>query len=129
MGIFDKVKNAVSGTDLDYWKVLDEESQVEEVLKASYERAQLVYKHSHRCSICFIAKQNIEEKSDAISEQADMYFVNVVKSRPVSNSLTEKLGVRHESPQALLIRNGDVIWYASHHSIKGKAIIDALNDS
>ena len=128
MGLFSAMKNAFSGaeTDLENWNELNEKQQVSEVIFASEERPQLVYKHSHRCSICFLAKEEVEKSFDAIEEKADMNFVNVVHARSVSNAFAEQTGVRHESPQVLIINKGDVLWHASHHSIKGDAILEAL---
>ncbi len=128
MGLFSAMKNAFSGaeTDLENWNELNEKQQVSEVIAASEERPQLVYKHSHRCSICFLAKEEVEKSFDAIEEKADMNFVNVVHARSVSNAFAEQTGVRHESPQVLIINKGDVLWHASHHSIKGDAILEAL---
>lgn len=118
-----------SDTELEAWNRLNDKNEVKEVMAASEEKPQLVYKHSHRCSICLLAKEQIEEVADTIDEHADMHFVNVVRSRPVSNALTEQTGVRHESPQVLLINDDEVVWHASHHSIKGEAVLEAVKNT
>lgn len=125
------MKRVFSGRDnlREEWNVLTEQQQVGEVMSASRDRPQLVYKHSHRCSICYLAKEEIEDSFDGIKEEADMNFVNVVHARTVSNALAEQTGVRHESPQVLLIRNQEVVWHASHHSIKSEAVLEVLADS
>ena len=130
MGFFSAMKSAFSGaeTDLENWNELNEQKKVPEVMAASEKRPQLVYKHSHRCSICFLAKEEVEKSFDAIEEKAEMNFVNVVHARSVSNAFAEQTGVRHESPQVLIIKNKEVIWHASHHSIKGDAILEALDN-
>lgn len=119
----------LTGTDtnLEQWNVLTDESQIEDVLKASGQKPQLVYKHSHTCGISLAAKERIEESFDEINTKADMHFANVKKSRPVSNRVAKELGVRHESPQVLIIKNGECIWHESHWSIKGEQILTALN--
>ena len=73
--------------------------------------------------------KKIEEEYDAISAKADMHFVDVKKSRPVSNTLAEKTGVRHESPQVLIIKNEEVVWQESHYAIKAEAILDVLENN
>ena len=112
--------------NLNQWNVLTEEQQVADVMKASNDMPQLVYKHSHTCGICHVAKERIEESFDEIKKCADMHFVNVKKSRTVSSAFAEKLGIRHESPQVLIIDQGECIWHQSHWSIKGDAISEAL---
>lgn len=130
MGFFSAMKKAFTNdkTMLDGWNILTDEAQVQEVIRASKHRVQLVYKHSFTCGICHMAKGEIEEEYDAISADADMYFVDVKESRPVSDALAEQTGVRHESPQVLIIKEGDVIWNASHHSIKAEAIFGVLEN-
>lgn len=123
------VKNMLTGTDtnLKQWNVLTDERQVVDVLKASSQKPQLVYKHSHTCGISHAAKERIEESFDEINKQADMHFANVKKSRPVSNRVAKELGVRHESPQVLIVKNSECTWHESHWSIKGEQILSALN--
>ena len=128
MGFINAMKNALTGNDTkhDDWNVLSEEDEVQEILNASSEYPQLVFKHSHRCSICIIAKEKLEENFSALDEKADMNFVNVVHSRAVSDALTDQTGVRHESPQVLIINDQKVVWHDSHHSIKADAVLEAL---
>jgi bacillithiol system protein YtxJ len=44
----------------------------------------------------------------------------------LSDTVAERLGVRHESPQALLIKDGRAVWHASHWSITSEALVSAL---
>ncbi|MBN2730931.1 MAG: bacillithiol system redox-active protein YtxJ [Balneolaceae bacterium] len=116
-----------SDTNLDHWNVVTDKDQVEKVLENSHQKAQLVYKHSHTCGICHAAKEQIESVFTEIEKQADMNFINVKKSRPVSNAFAEQLGVRHESPQVLIINQGKCVWHKSHWSIKADAILNVLD--
>jgi bacillithiol system protein YtxJ len=52
--------------------------------------------------------------------------VRVIEERPVSLALAERVGVQHQSPQALLIRNGAALWNASHHDITTEALQNAV---
>lgn len=126
--MFRIIKNmfTASDTNLDHWNVLTEKDHVEEVLENSHQKTQLVYKHSHTCGICHAAKERIEESMDEIKRQAAINFTNVKKSRPVSNALADELGIRHESPQVLIIKNGECTWHESHWSIKAGDILAAL---
>ncbi|HYW34841.1 MAG TPA: bacillithiol system redox-active protein YtxJ [Balneolaceae bacterium] len=116
-------------TDLQNWNVLTDELEVEKLIEASREQPQLIYKHSPTCGICAMTKGRIEQSFNNISNKAGMHFVNVIKARPASNAIEEKLQVRHESPQVLVLRNGECIWHTSHYSIKADTILEALKEN
>lgn len=116
-----------SGSELaEQWNKLTDEGAVEKVIRESENKPQLIYKHSGRCSVCLFSKSNLEQHAGDISEVADMNFVDVIGSREVSNNIAEKLNVRHESPQAIVLKRGEVIWHASHGSVKSAQILNAL---
>jgi bacillithiol system protein YtxJ len=128
MGLFNSVKNAFSGSDeSEIWEMISDPSQVALIIEASKEKPQLIYKHSHRCSVCFVAKGDLEMASDKIKKHADMNFVNVVRSRGASNEIASELEVRHESPQVILVDNGKVVWQGSHGSINADVILEYLD--
>lgn len=127
MGLFSRVKGAFSGSDKeDVWQSVADPANVEAIVEASKKRPQLIYKHSHRCSVCFVARRNLEGSSDEILKKADMHYVNVVKSRDTSNKIASELDVHHESPQAILIDNAEVVWHASHGRIDADVILENL---
>lgn len=125
MGLFDTA--AFSGSELDkIWEPVSDTAQIGMIIQRSQERNQLIYKHSHRCSVSFIAKRKLENSAEDILAQADMYFLNVVKNREASNLIASKLDVRHESPQVILLSGGEVIWHASHGSIDTTKILEKV---
>lgn len=128
MGLFDTVKDAFSDSSADdIWNTVTEPAQVDEIIKTSETKPQLIYKHSHRCSVCFVARGNLESASEDILAYADMHFLNVVRNRESSDRVATELNVRHESPQVILIDKGEVVWHASHGSIDSDHIMDELN--
>jgi bacillithiol system protein YtxJ len=50
-------------------------------------------------------------------EKADIYFLDIHRSRPVSDEIAQRYEVRHESPQLLVIKNGVVVAHRSHGAI------------
>jgi len=52
--------------------------------------------------------------------------VVVQSDRETSNAVATRLGVRHETPQALLLRGGRVVWNASHHRLTADVIARAV---
>jgi bacillithiol system protein YtxJ len=53
-------------------------------------------------------------------------LVIVQSHREVSNDAARRLGIRHETPQALLIRDGKVLWHASHFRVTASSIASAI---
>lgn len=127
MGLFDTVKDAFSGsTTDDMWNTIMDPSQLDDILEESESRPQLIYKHSHRCSVCFVANGNLESASEDILKHANMHFLNVVRNRDLSDRIASMLDVRHESPQVLLIEDGEAVWHASHGGIDADQILDMI---
>jgi len=89
----------------------------------------LVFKHSATCGPSAMALEEIDEIEALVEEDGlpvDLFIVTVQAARAVSNEIEARLRVRHESPQVLLISNGQVIWRASHFRVTASAITAAL---
>lgn len=87
----------------------------------------LLFKHSTQCPISARAAARLSEFKDEMGEEAPkIYWLKVIESRPVSNDVASRLGVKHESPQIILIENAKAVWDASHDAITADAIIEAL---
>lgn len=129
MNFIEGIKNIFTGDRAkseQYWITLDNINSANKVLELSHEKPQLLYKHSYRCGTCLYTKSEIENRAEAITKSAGMHFIDVIKSREVSNYIAEKLGIRHESPQAIVLENGNVVWHKSHSAIKGAKILEVL---
>lgn len=98
--------------------------QEAQALAASPE-ATVLFKHSVTCSISIDVKRQYDAFVRAYP-QVPTRLVVVQNERPLSNALAEVLGVRHESPQALVVRDGRVLWHASHHRITAERLAEAL---
>jgi bacillithiol system protein YtxJ len=96
-----------------HWIDLNQESQIGDFLEASCEKPVFLFKHSYRCSISTMAKSRLERGA----LHADVYLVDVVKDRPVSQALASVLGIQHESPQLLVVSNKTCTFWASHNEI------------
>jgi bacillithiol system protein YtxJ len=105
------------------WIPLQTESQLEDIQAKSADRPQLIFKHSTRCSTSAVVKGRLEraEKPQAI----DFYYLDLINYRPVSNKVADVFRIDHESPQVLLIRDGQCIYDESHMGITMADIVDA----
>jgi bacillithiol system protein YtxJ len=104
---------------------LQQDRDLEQLLDRSNTDPVLIFKHSTQCSI---STHVYEEFAGFAEEVHDLLCaaVLVIENRKLSNAIAERLGVRHESPQALLIKNRKVIWHASHWSITSDSLHNAL---
>jgi len=48
----------------------------------------------------------------------EYYYLDLIRYRDISNEISKKFNLEHQSPQVLLIINGDLIYNASHNAIK-----------
>jgi bacillithiol system protein YtxJ len=96
--------------------------EAEEVLRKPLA---VLFKHS---PICPISSDAAEEVEDARFRRADepFYLVDVIAHRSVSRFIAERTGVEHESPQALVVVNGVVVWHGSHHDVTARGIERSL---
>lgn len=83
----------------------------------------LLFKHSTRCSISTMALDRVQRKMTDIESAMDVYFIDVISDRQLSNNIAQEYGVTHESPQAILLHNGNVVYSASHNAISADAIL------
>lgn len=106
------------------WTVLEQESTLEDIIKRSSERPQVIFKHSIRCSISSVAKSRLDKSVKP--EGADFYYLDLINHRNISNKVAETFQVAHESPQVLVIRNGKCIYHESHMGITMDEILEHL---
>ncbi len=84
-----------------------------------------IFKHSTRCSISLVAKTRISASWD-FKDELPIYYLDLLSYRDLSNLIAEKFNVFHESPQLIVIKDGKVIYNASHLSISVKNLHQAL---
>ena len=97
------------------WIALTEKEQLTDIKELSKNKPQLIFKHSTRCSISGIAKNRLEKST--LPQDIDFYFLDLIKNREISNKIAEEFSVFHESPQVLLIKNGECVYDESHSGI------------
>ena len=127
MGFFYRSKSPKENVDRISWNLLTSEQEVDEVVLASNGNPQVILKHSPRCGTSFFVKNGLDSIKKEESSNADFHLVDVIRNRSVSMYLAEKLGIRHESPQAFVLKEGEVSWHGSHHRVNEARILEAVN--
>ena len=105
------------------WSFLNSIEDWQAALGHSQEQPIVVFKHSTRCSVSFMARKRFEAEWNENEQVARPYFLDLIAHRDVSNRIAEDTGVRHESPQMILIDKGKVLYHASHYAIDPEALI------
>ncbi|MBX2931253.1 MAG: bacillithiol system redox-active protein YtxJ [Chitinophagaceae bacterium] len=90
--------------------------------EASFNTLQVIFKHSPRCVISNMALNRLKQAEE--TAKAVYYMLNVLTDKPISNTVAEEFHVHHESPQILLIKNGECVFTESHNGITMEDIIE-----
>jgi bacillithiol system protein YtxJ len=97
------------------WIQLTSEDQIPDIVQKSSMKPQVIFKHSTRCSISSTALQRLEKAQPPSG--VDFLFLDLLSHRKLSAKIAEQFKVAHESPQVLLIKNGQCIFDESHLGI------------
>jgi bacillithiol system protein YtxJ len=102
---------------------------LEHALKESDHRTVLIFKHSLTCPISSRAFDEFESYLEHADPRVSYNLITIQNSRSVSSEATAKLEIEHESPQAILVKNGRSVWSASHFGITESSLDEAIHDS
>jgi len=130
MGLFDKFKSKADTTTTTgiTWKSLTTEAELDALIARSHTIPCVIFKHSTRCSISSMAHSRFERNWDIAETEIEPYYLDLIAYRPVSNKIAETLGVVHQSPQVILVKNGEATYNTSHNDITVKALKSILNE-
>jgi bacillithiol system protein YtxJ len=109
------------------WSTLTDENQIAEIIALSSSIPVYIFKHSTTCGISAQAKENVEISFKNMDKPLSFYYLDLLKYRSVSNEVASRLNVHHQSPQLILIHDGQVAFTTSHHKIKATIIEDSLS--
>ncbi|WP_431109436.1 bacillithiol system redox-active protein YtxJ [Winogradskyella poriferorum] len=104
------------------WIALNGIDQLDAIAERSKGKTQLIFKHSTRCGISRMVMNQFVAAYD-LDLNADLYYLDLLSYREVSNEVGYKFEVMHESPQLLVIRNGVVVAHASHGGINDMDLV------
>jgi len=106
------------------WINLVSEDGLTKIKELSYQQPQLIFKHSTRCSISVVAKNRLENATTPTG--IDFYYLDLLNHRTISAKIAEDFNVYHESPQILLIKNGECVYDESHSGIRMEDILEKV---
>lgn len=111
------------------FKEIKNSQELNNLLDESCQRKVILFKHSTTCPISAGAWREVQDFIKKSPDDVTVGMIKVIESRPVCNQATQDLGVKHDSPQALLISNRQALWHASHYSVTQNKIKDACEQN
>jgi bacillithiol system protein YtxJ len=93
---------------------------LDDLIEQSKKQPVVIFKHSTTCPISASAFRNMSNFN------GDVNLVEVQSARELSREIERRTGVRHESPQVIVLNNGQVVWDASHWKVRADSVAEAL---
>ena len=109
------------------WKHLEQVALLDAITEQSFSKPQVLFKHSTRCSISTMAMNRLLRLEDAFYQQADFYYLDLIAHRDVSAAIAERYHVHHESPQVIILKQGDATYDASHMEISVAELMSEIS--
>ncbi|MDQ0594219.1 bacillithiol system protein YtxJ [Chryseobacterium ginsenosidimutans] len=99
------------------WKYIESEEDLKKAIENSFNNKIAIFKHSTSCFISKTVLKNFEREIENSDPKAELYFLDLLAHRPISNKIADDLDVTHQSPQLIVIENGKAINNSSHQNI------------
>ncbi|MGB3467987.1 MAG: bacillithiol system redox-active protein YtxJ [Cyclobacteriaceae bacterium] len=110
------------------WKALENIDQLEEIKELSSDQKVVIFKHSTRCPVSSMALSRLERSWDNKEQQnTAIYFLDLIRYRAISNAIADKFGVEHQSPQVIMLENGEAVYSESHMGISYEGLKEQLS--
>ena len=100
------------------WNKLETAEALNEMIHQSFESPLIVYKHSSRCSISTLALSRLHSDN----YEVELYFLDIISFRKISNQIENRFKVIHQSPQLLIIHKGECVFNTSHLGISASVV-------
>ncbi|MBW7867817.1 MAG: bacillithiol system redox-active protein YtxJ [Brumimicrobium sp.] len=101
------------------WIEIQSIEDLEKAFQSTQEKPGIFFKHSTRCPVSRAALNRFNSGWKE-TEEVNLYYIDLLKHRDVSNAITEKTNVVHQSPQAILLKNNTVLLDEDHGAINAE---------
>lgn len=99
------------------WIPLNDLKQIDYIKKKSSIKTQVIFKHSTRCGISSMVQRQFIQDYNFSEKELDLYYLDILSYRQISDKVGHKFQLLHESPQLLVIKNGELVAHASHGQV------------
>jgi len=114
---------------IDHLQELQSVDDLNDALRESTTRPVLLFKHSLTCPISTRAFDELRSYLNNADPRISYKLITVQTAPAVSDEAASRLQVRHQSPQAILVKHGAEIWHASHYDITASALEQAIRNT
>lgn len=125
MSFFDKIFGGKSESpdQKSFWKKIESEEDLAKAIEDSHHHRIAIFKHSTSCFISRTVLKNFEREVENSDQPLELYYLDLLAYRPISNKIASDFEIRHESPQLIVIQNGKAVNNASHQDISLSQIV------
>ncbi|HEY0057249.1 MAG TPA: bacillithiol system redox-active protein YtxJ [Pedobacter sp.] len=106
---------------------LETQDQLENIKSA--QGYSVIFKHNTTCPISKNTRADFEKNANLLPNETNIYFLDLLTYRDISNSIAEKFDVKHESPQLLVIKDGECKFHQSLYDISAEDAAQAINSN
>ncbi len=104
------------------WNRLTSIDQLNEIDKESYHQPVAIFKHSTRCGTSSMALRQFEKQFSIDNTNVKLYFLDLLSFKDVSNEISIRFQVFHQSPQLIVLKEGNTIHHSSHYQIDAELL-------
>lgn len=108
------------------WNLLTSIDQLVKIEKESFHQPIAIFKHSTRCGVSSMTFRQFESNFNIENDKVKLYFLDLLAFRELSNEVGIRFQVMHQSPQLIVLRNGNTVHHSSHYSIDA-GLLENLN--
>lgn len=109
------------------WKVLDDKMQIDHAIEASNQKPVVIFKHSTRCGISRMVLNQFQNNADFDEDRVLLLYLDLLAHRDISDEISNRFGILHQSPQLIILRNEEVVHHSSHSAIVPSAVEQVLD--
>ena len=99
---------------------IDNKETLDQLITDSNTKPVVIFKHSNACGVSASAYREMEKLEGQVN------LLEVQSARDVSRELADRTGIRHETPQVIVLKGGKAVWNASHFDVKAGAVLKIL---
>lgn len=106
-----------------HFKKITSKEALDELIVRSKKEPVAIFKHSTTCPISAGAYREMKDLPGEIA------LIEVQRARSISDDIGARTGIAHESPQVIILRNGNAVWHASHWKVTSHAVLQAMREN
>jgi bacillithiol system protein YtxJ len=103
------------------FRSIDSIEELDTLFERSSTEPVVIFKHSNSCGTSAYVFEIMSEVT------GEIHLVTVQERRDISNAIADRTRIRHQTPQAFVIANGEIEYSASHYNISPEAINDMVS--